>query len=68
MIAVIVFFLIFGGVNFLKPAGIASWLNVAANIGIIAIPVGLLMIAGELDFYTRPETESQIRANFTVVS
>ncbi|WP_417463187.1 ABC transporter permease [Kordiimonas sp.] len=49
MLAVIVFFLLFGGVNFLKPAGIASWLNVAANIGIIAIPVGLLMIAGELD-------------------
>ncbi|SLN62331.1 Inner membrane ABC transporter permease protein YjfF [Aquimixticola soesokkakensis] len=49
MLAVILFFLVFGGVNFLKPAGIASWLNVAANIGIIAIPVGLLMIAGELD-------------------
>ncbi len=27
----------------------SSWLNVAANLGIIAIPVGLLMIAGELD-------------------
>lgn len=49
MLAVILFFLVFGGGNFLKPAGIASWLNVAANIGIIAIPVGLLMIAGELD-------------------
>lgn len=49
MIAVILFFLIFGGVELLKPAGIASWLNTAANIGIIAIPVGLLMIAGELD-------------------
>lgn len=49
MIAVILFFLVFGGINFLKPAGIASWLNVAANIGIIAMPVGLLMIAGELD-------------------
>ncbi|SMY09732.1 ABC transporter permease [Flavimaricola marinus] len=49
MVAVIAFFLIFGGINFLKPSGIASWLNVAANIGIIAIPVGLLMIAGELD-------------------
>ena len=49
MVAVILFFLVFGGVNFLKPAGIASWMNVAANIGIIAMPVGLLMIAGELD-------------------
>jgi simple sugar transport system permease protein len=27
----------------------ASWLNVAANLGVIAIPIGLLMIAGELD-------------------
>ena len=49
LVTVVVFFLIFGGLSFLKPAGIASWLNVAANIGIIAIPVGLLMIAGELD-------------------
>ena len=32
-----------------KPAGTASWLNVAANIGIVALPIGLLMIAGELD-------------------
>ncbi len=37
------------GLTFLKPAGMASWLNVAANLGVIAIPLGLLMIAGELD-------------------
>jgi simple sugar transport system permease protein len=49
LIAVLIFFAIFGGLTFLKPAGMASWLNVAANLGIIAIPVGLLMIAGELD-------------------
>lgn len=49
LVGVFVFFLIFGGIDFLKPAGAASWLNVAANLGIIAIPVGLLMIAGELD-------------------
>jgi simple sugar transport system permease protein len=49
MVAVCVFFLVFGGTKFLTPAGVASWLNVAANIGIVAIPVGLLMIAGELD-------------------
>jgi simple sugar transport system permease protein len=49
MVAVFVFFLVFGGMKFLMPAGVASWLNVAANIGIVAIPVGLLMIAGELD-------------------
>lgn len=47
--AVLIFFTIFGGVTFLKPAGVASWMNVAANLGVIAIPVGLLMIAGELD-------------------
>ena len=49
LIAVLVFFAAFGGVSFLQPAGMSSWLNVAANLGIIAIPVGLLMIAGELD-------------------
>jgi len=49
LVAVLVFFAVFGGVAFLKPAGMASWLNVAANLGVISIPVGLLMIAGELD-------------------
>jgi simple sugar transport system permease protein len=47
--AVLAFFVVFGSTKFLEPAGAASWLNVAANLGIIAIPVGLLMIAGELD-------------------
>ncbi len=49
LIAVLAFFGIFGGLAFLKIAGMSSWLNVAASLGIIAIPVGLLMIAGELD-------------------
>lgn len=49
LLAVLIFFVIFGGINFLKPAGTASWLNVAANLGIVALPIGLLMIAGELD-------------------
>lgn len=49
LVAVVVFFAIFGGTTFLQPAGAASWLNVAAGLGIVAIPVGLLMIAGELD-------------------
>ena len=49
LLAVLAFFGIFGGLSFLKIAGLASWLNVAANLGVIAIPVGLLMIAGELD-------------------
>ena len=49
LFGVFVFFLVFGSIDFLKPAGAASWLNVAANLGIIAFPIGLLMIAGELD-------------------
>ena len=50
LIAVLIFFTIFGGINFMQfNGGLSSWLNVAASLGIIAIPVGLLMIAGELD-------------------
>ena len=49
MIAIGIFFTIFGGQNFASFSGAASWLNVAANLGIIAIPIGFLMIAGELD-------------------
>jgi simple sugar transport system permease protein len=48
-LAVFAFFAVFGGAKFLSAGGAASWLNVAAELGIIAIPVGLLMIAGELD-------------------
>lgn len=49
MAAVFLFFGLFGGSGFLSAAGTASWLNVASEIGIIALPIGLLMIAGELD-------------------
>lgn len=49
LVAVFLFFTIFGQITFVSPAGIASWMNVAATIGIVALPVGLLMIAGELD-------------------
>lgn len=49
MVFVFSFFAIFGGSTFTSFAGAASWLNVAANLGIIAIPIGFLMIAGELD-------------------
>lgn len=49
MVAVFIFFAIFAGTVFVSPAGFSSWLNVAAEIGIVALPVGLLMIAGELD-------------------
>ena len=49
LIAVIAFYVIFGGVNLTTMFGAASWVNFAANLGIVALPVGLLMIAGELD-------------------
>ena len=49
MVSVFIFFVIFGGINFVSAGGFASWLNVAAEIGIIALPIGILMIAGELD-------------------
>jgi simple sugar transport system permease protein len=48
-IGVFVFFAVFGGSNFTAASGTATWLNPAAELGIIAVPVGLLMIAGELD-------------------
>ena len=49
LVAVVAFFVVFGGVNLMTLAGAASWVNFAANLGIVAIPVGLLMIAGEMD-------------------
>jgi len=49
MVFVTLFFTAFGGEHFFSFGGSASWLNVAANLGIIAIPIGFLMIAGELD-------------------
>lgn len=48
-VAVFVFFAVIGGRNFLSLGGISSWVNVAAELGIVAVPVGVLMIAGELD-------------------
>ena len=35
--------------NFVSVVGTTTWVNHAATIGIIAIPIGFLMIAGELD-------------------
>lgn len=35
--------------NFVSFDGTAAWLNVAAELGLIAIAVGMLMIAGEFD-------------------
>ncbi len=49
LVGVLVFYVIFGGVNLGTLAGAASWLNFAANLGIVAIPVGMLMISGEID-------------------
>lgn len=53
VVVIYVFFGIFGGATgFLTPAGTAGWLNTAAELGIIAIPIGLLMISGEFDLST----------------
>lgn len=37
------------GNGFLSSNGTATWLNLAAELAIVAIPVGLLMIGGEFD-------------------
>lgn len=50
LLLVFLFFAYFGwDRNFLSSLGTASWLNFASTVGIIAIPIGFLMIAGELD-------------------
>ncbi len=49
IVGVILFYVVFGGVQLDKLFGAASWVNFAANLGIVAIPMGLLMMAGELD-------------------
>lgn len=52
-VAVFIVFAIFGSSrNFLSVPGITTWVNFASLVGIIAIPVGFLMIAGELDIST----------------
>lgn len=42
-------FVVFGGANVLSLGSAASWLSVAGELGIIALPLGRLMIAGNLD-------------------
>ncbi|SHH74140.1 simple sugar transport system permease protein [Cognatishimia maritima] len=37
------------GTGFVSVNGTAGWLNLAAELGIVAVPVGLLMISGEFD-------------------
>jgi simple sugar transport system permease protein len=49
LIVVYAFFASLGGPVFMGAPGWSSWLNIAAEVGIVALPVGLLMIAGELD-------------------
>jgi len=49
LISVLAFYVIIGGVDLGKLFGAASWVNYAARIGIVALPVGLLMISGEID-------------------
>lgn len=49
LVGILAFYVIFGGVELDQLAMAASWVNFAANLGIVAIPVGLLMIAGEMD-------------------
>lgn len=52
-VAIWIFFAIFGGAaGFSSLAGTAGWLNTAAELAIIAIPIGLLLIAGEFDLST----------------
>lgn len=49
-ILIFLFFSWFGwDKNFLTALGSSTWLNFASKVGIIAIPIGFLMIAGELD-------------------
>lgn len=48
-IVVYIFFAYLGGQVFLGAPGWSAFLTMAAEVGIIALPIGLLMIAGELD-------------------
>lgn len=49
LVIVYVFFATLGGAIFLGAPGWSSWMNTAAQVGIIALPVGMLMISGDLD-------------------
>ena len=53
IIAFILTYLFFAAVTgqsgFVSINGTASWLNLAAELGIVAIPIGMLMVAGEFD-------------------
>jgi simple sugar transport system permease protein len=49
-VAVFAFFAVMAGsTGFLSSLGTANWLNTAAELGIVAVPIAMLMIAGEFD-------------------
>ncbi len=49
-VLIFIFFGYFGwDKNFLTALGSSTWLNFASKVGIVAVPIGFLMIAGELD-------------------
>ena len=48
-LSVFIFFAYFGWPTFTTVLVTAGWLNVAAELGLIALPVALVMIAGHLD-------------------
>ncbi len=48
-LAVYIFFVYFGWPTFSTVAVTAGWANVAAEIGIVALPIAMVMIAGHLD-------------------
>lgn len=49
-IAMLGFFAINAGSNgFMTASGVSGWLNTAAELGIVAVPIALLMISGEFD-------------------
>ena len=43
------FFAVAAKNGFLTLAGTANWMNTASELGVLAVPVGMLMIAGEFD-------------------
>jgi simple sugar transport system permease protein len=49
LVIVFAFFAVAGKHGFLTHKGTSSWLNTASELGVVAIPVGLLMIAGHFD-------------------
>lgn len=63
-IIVYVFFAIFGVNGFFTLSGTASWMNTAAELGVLAVPIGLLMISGEFDL----SVGSVIGASSTIVA